>query len=117
MFPNNLKIKLHFKVMEAVISPQKNDGQEPTVLNADNSTESDAMISVLEDIILFTKFQKTVEKNIFDLEWAIISQQKNPNNNIYNVGADDENAKSDFILDLLKKPIIKLENEISKKIQ
>ena len=54
--------------MEAVISLQKNDGQEPTVLNADSSTESDAMISILENINLFTKFQKPAQKNIFDLE-------------------------------------------------
>lgn len=37
-----------------------------------------------------------VEKLLFDLKKAIISQQTNPNNHIYNIGDSDENTNFDF---------------------
>lgn len=81
------------QLKEAVISSRGNDGQESAVPDAGgNSTESDAMISVLKDVT-------SVEKNIFYQENRINFQHSNPNNNnIYNAGAGDENAESNFIL-------------------
>ena len=102
------------QVVEAVILPQKG-GQESAVPDLGNITKADAKISVLKNIASFKKLQKTVEKKVFHLDKAIISQQTNPNNNnIYNTGAGDKNTKSDFIFDLLKRRITNLENEISK---
>ena len=72
------------------------------------------MSSVLKDITSFKKFQKTVEKKLFNLEKSAIFQQTNPN--IYKVGAGHENGKSDFIFDLLKECITSLENKVSKKV-
>lgn len=68
------------QVMKAVNFPQEVAWQELDAPDAGNSTELDAISSVLKDIILF-KLQKTVEKLLFDLKKAIISQQTNPNNN------------------------------------
>lgn len=59
--------------MEAVNSPQKEDaGQESALLDTNNNTESNTMISVLKGITSLRKIQKIVEKNLFDLEKAII---------------------------------------------
>ena len=68
------------QVMEAVNFPQEVAWQESAAPDAGNCTELDAKSSVLKDIILF-KLQKMVEKLLFDLKKAIISQQTNPNNN------------------------------------
>lgn len=59
--------------MEAVNSPQKEDArQESALLDTNNNTESNTMISVLKGITSLRKIQKIVEKNLFDLEKAII---------------------------------------------
>ena len=59
--------------MEAVNSPQKEDArQESALLDTNNNTESNTMISVLIGITSLRKIQKIVEKNLFDLEKAII---------------------------------------------
>ena len=84
------------QVMEVVISPKEVHGQESAVPNTGNSTKLDAVISVVKDITSFKKFQKMVEKKLFDLEKTIISQQTNPNNHIYNIGDSDENTNFDF---------------------
>ena len=59
--------------MEAVNSPQKEDArQESALLDTNNNTESNTMISVLKGITSLRKIQKIVEKNLSDLEKAII---------------------------------------------
>lgn len=59
--------------MEAVNSPQEEDArQESALLDTNNNTESNTMISVLIGITSLRKIQKIVEKNLFDLEKAII---------------------------------------------
>ena len=59
--------------MEAVNYPQKEDArQESALLDTNNNTESNTMISVLKGITSLRKIQKIVEKNLFDLEKAII---------------------------------------------
>ena len=73
------------------------------------------MSSVLNYINSMKKFKKTVEKKLFNLEKAMISQHTNPNNNIYNIGAGEESGKSDFLFGLFLKRIIYLKNEFSKK--
>ena len=73
------------------------------------------MSSVLKYINSMKKFKETVEKKLFNLEKAMISQHTNPNNNIYNIGAGEESGKSDFLLGLFLKRIIYLKNEFSKK--
>ena len=73
------------------------------------------MSSVLKYINSIKKFKKTVEKKLFNLEKAMISQHTNSNNNIYNIGAGEESGKSDFLFGLFLKRIIYLKNEFYKK--
>ena len=102
---------------ETVSSPQEENAQQEIAVNDTSSnTESGAMGLVMKDISSLKNFQSTVEKKLFDLERALILQQTIPNSsNICNNETGNENGKSDFIFNLLKNQIAKLENEISKK--
>ena len=102
---------------ETVDSTQVEDTRQESVTpDADNNKETETMLSVLKDLDSLKSFQETVEKKLFDLEKALISNQTTPSNNsIYNSGTGDENGTSDFILNILKNRITNLENEISKK--
>ena len=56
------------------------------------------MLSVLKDSDSLKGFQETVEKILFDLEKALISNQTTPSNNsVCNSATGDENSTSDFI--------------------
>ena len=101
---------------ETVDSTQVEDTRQESVTpDADNNKETETMLSVLKDLDSLKSFQETVEKRLFDLEKALISNKTTPSNSIYNNGTGDENGTSDFILNTLKKRITNLENEISEK--
>ena len=98
-------------------NPQQETGETVIAVNDTiSNTESGAMGLVMKDISSLKNFQKTVEKKRFDLDRALILQQTIPNSsNICNNETGNENAKSDFIFNLLKNRIANLEDEISKK--
>ena len=102
---------------ETVDSTQVEDTRQESVTpDADNNKETETMLSVLKDLDSLKSFQETVEKKLFDLEKALISNQTTPSNNsVCNSGTSDENGTLDFILNILKNRITNLENEISKK--
>ena len=55
------------------------------------------MLPVLKDLESLRSFQEMVEKKLFDLEKALISNQTTPSNNIVcNSGTGDESGTSDF---------------------
>ena len=78
------------------------------------------MNAIRKDITSLKRFQETVAKKLYELGKALlISQETNPNSSIGDVGSGDENCncngKSDFTLNLLKRRMTNLENEILKK--
>ena len=50
--------------------------QESVVPTADNNQDKETMLSVLKDLDSFKNFQETVEKKLFDIEKALISNQE-----------------------------------------
>ena len=78
------------------------------------------MNAIRKNITSLKRFQETVAKKLYELEKALlISQETNPNSSIGDVGSGDENCncngKLDFTLNLLKRRMTNLENEILKK--
>ena len=92
----------------------------PAVSVSNINIEQDPMNAIRKDITSLKRFQETVAKKLYELEKALlISQETNPNSSIGDVGSGDENCncngKSDFTLNLLKRRMTNLENEILKK--
>ena len=62
---------------ETVDSTQVEDTRQESVTpDADNNKETETMLSVLKDLDSLKIFQETVEKKLFDLEKALISNQQ-----------------------------------------
>ena len=57
--------------------------QESVTPDADNSKETETMLSILKDLDSLKSFQEAVEKKLFDLEKALISNQTTPVTTVY----------------------------------